>query len=179
MVGEQALEVVLAEGEGDAEDARDDPEGEKGEPQRAAGRGKSERTRSEAVDARLDDDPRHQGGDVAGRRGVRAREPDVERHEAGLEAEAREREDRTARRRGGVRRQRRQGEPPWSRQHREEGERSEGAGVRRRQVDPAGGAPGRLPSVATRKYEASAITSQATRKRWRSAPRRRRRSLRS
>ena len=47
-----------------------------------------------AVDAGLDHDAGQEGRDVAGRHGMRRRQPDVERHDAGLDAEAEKEEEK-------------------------------------------------------------------------------------
>ena len=103
VIGEQALEVVLADGEGDAEHRRDhaEAEHETAPPQR---RVREERADAhQAVDAHLDEHARHERRHVARRVGVRARQPDVQRHQAGLEPEAGQAEQEDRRRQPGVR----------------------------------------------------------------------------
>ena len=95
----------------------------------------------DAVDPRLDQDARHQRGDVPGSGGVRRREPEVEREDAGLEAEAAEREDEeggagvrpgdAGRERDELRRARQVA------QEREEAEEGERRDVRREEVEPS------------------------------------------
>ena len=104
---EQALEVVLLErvehtehGRGRAHDEhRPSPGGR----ERPGDRGeKVEGEAQHPVDRDLEHDARHQRRDVARGRGVRAREPDVERDHAGLGGEARERQEEQRRSRRAV-----------------------------------------------------------------------------
>jgi hypothetical protein len=110
-IGEEALEVVLHERVEHADDRRERPEADQqGSP---PGRPPAEQVQADAeepVHAELDHHARHEGGDVARRRRVSARQPDVERDDAGLGAEPqkREQEHRVAgrrRERGGRRAQ--------------------------------------------------------------------------
>ena len=139
--GQEALEVVLAESEGDAEDGGG---GAQDEERVAPGGRRVGNERGDAddpVDPRLDEDARHERRDVRRGRGVRRREPDVKREESRLQAEPDEREDEEGRPRvrpGDARRERdelrraREGT-----QEREEAEENEGGDVRREDVEPA------------------------------------------
>ena len=60
-----------------------------------------ERDAHEAVDSDFGHHPAHQRRDVAGRRGMRERQPDVQRHEAGFGTGADQRKDQNG---GGNRR---------------------------------------------------------------------------
>ena len=112
--GEQALEVVLDDRVEDAEDGGDGAEPASraaphhGRAGRAASRGS---TRSQAVDAELDHDARHQRRDVARRRRVRARQPHVQRDHAGLGARSRGRAGAAAATRAPGRQVRRRARP--------------------------------------------------------------------
>ena len=89
-------------------------------PQSRVGHAEAERADAEeAVDAGRDQHRRHQRGDAARRRRVRLGQPDVQRDDAGLHAEADEEEDeqRVAHRpghdvAGEQRRERRASRPP-------------------------------------------------------------------
>jgi hypothetical protein len=92
---QQALQVVLLQRVEHAEEGRARAQQEHrpspGGRQRRVGRGKEvEGEAQHAVDRHLEHHPRHQRRDVAGGRGVRARQPDVERDDAGLGGEPRE-----------------------------------------------------------------------------------------
>ena len=87
-VGEDPLQVALAEREHERRDRAEEPDG--GEREAVPrGRGRQEGEHPEdPVDPHLHEDPRHQRRDVARRGRVRLRQPDVERHQAGLRPEA-------------------------------------------------------------------------------------------
>ena len=91
VIGEQPLQVMLAESEGDAQHGAHDTEGG---DHRAGTRGRREPTREahQSVDGHLEGHAGEHGGDVAGRVGVGRRQPDVQREHAGLEAEAEQRQ---------------------------------------------------------------------------------------
>ena len=88
MVGQQPLEVMLGQGEEHPSKPRSQPDADE-DPSppgfRMAQKGQGSK---QAVDAGLDHDARHEGGNVAGRRWMRLGEPDVQRHETGLGSEA-------------------------------------------------------------------------------------------
>ncbi len=110
-VGEEALEVVLPRGERGPVERRRRPEDEE-EPAPPRGRRAVERRDAQdAVEAHLEHDARHHRRDVARRPGVRAREPEVEREEPRLGAEADEGEEEDDARRAGDREARRRAPP--------------------------------------------------------------------
>src|SRR6516225_1013190 len=85
MVGEQAFQVVLANGKGDTQDARQNPQCQQGHapPKR---RMRNQRSNAkDAVNPHLDNNSRHQGGHVTGSAGMGTGKPDVKRHDAGLQ----------------------------------------------------------------------------------------------
>ena len=102
VIGQQPLEVVLLQRVEHAHQRRDHAHGENHGPgpQRRRPEEVEEYARH-PVDAALDHDARHQRRDVAGRHRVRVRQPDMQRHDAGLHAEPREeqQEDRALLRR--------------------------------------------------------------------------------
>ena len=100
VVREEPLEVVLRERERDAEHGRGAAEEEERDPPRRGRRVEEAGDAQEPVDPGLDEHAGHDGRDVRRRRRVRARQPEVERHEPGLEAEADERERERERRAG-------------------------------------------------------------------------------
>ncbi len=144
VVGQEALQVVLADGEGDAKDA-----GNRAQPQdgptpfhrRIREQGGHPH---QAVNAHLDEDARHDGGNMAGRGRVGAGQPNVQRHDAGLQTEADERQDEDGRRQSrrqvvwihGNQRERAVRAGPA--QQGEEGEQAKGRRVGGHQVEPAG-----------------------------------------
>ena len=140
VVREQPLEVVLADGEGDAEHARHDPEAQDDAAPPSGEARKQRRDPDDAVDAHLDDDARHDGRDVARRVGVRARQPDVQRHDARLQPEADEGEDEDRDGEGAVRIERSLQVPvaAQAEERREHGEQAQRPDARRDQVDVAG-----------------------------------------
>ena len=93
VVGEQALQVVLhqrvehAEHRGDAAQHQHDHAGPPGRHAEQV-----EHDADEAVDGDLGHHAAHQRGDVAGRGGMRQRQPDMQRHEAGLRSGADQRQ---------------------------------------------------------------------------------------
>ncbi len=91
--GEEALQVVLSESEGDAEDRRGGSEEEERVAPGGGRVGDERREPHDPVDPGLDENARHEGRDVRGGGGMRRREPDVEREDARLQAEAEEGED--------------------------------------------------------------------------------------
>jgi hypothetical protein len=88
-VGEQPLDVVLHQGVEHPEHRGGGAEPDQGHapPDRAATQ-EIEADAQQAVDAQFDHDSRHERRDVARRRRMRARQPDVEGDQAGLGAEA-------------------------------------------------------------------------------------------
>jgi len=88
-VGEEALEVALHQPVQDSEHRREDAEGHRQQapPGRAAAL-EFEAEERDPENAELDHKPGEEGGAVGGRGRVRLRQPDVQRDEAGLEAEA-------------------------------------------------------------------------------------------
>ena len=95
----------------------------------------------QAVDAHLDEHAGHDGRHMGRRSSVGARQPDVQRHEAGLEPEANQRQDENGcgrSRRVAVLIQGRQRELARDgAKHGEEAEETQRGRVRRHQVDPA------------------------------------------
>ena len=93
-VRERPLHVALVEGERDAQQPSDHAERQQDGPRPRRRRQEGERAQ-DAVQAELDEHAGHQRRHVRGSRGVRLREPDVQGHDAGLDAEAdgRQRED--------------------------------------------------------------------------------------
>ena len=93
VVGEQPLQVVLhqrvehAEHRGDAAERQHDDAGPPGRRAQQV-----EDDADEAVDRDLGHHPAHQRGDVARRGGMRQRQPDVQRHQAGLRSGADQRQ---------------------------------------------------------------------------------------
>ena len=141
VIREEPLDVVLRDGERDAADAAHRPEHEQED---APGHRRVRQHREHAddpVDADLDDDARHQRGDVARRARVGGRQPDVKRHDAGLDAEGHEDEQEQHAPRPGpdaVRRDGHQVERPGERgERRERRDEQDEAHVRCGQVHPA------------------------------------------
>ncbi len=98
VIGEQALEIVLHERPQHAPQARQQADGDQRDPQPARRRPEPlELDADQPVQRDLDHHPRHQSRQVGGRHGVGARQPRVQRHEAGLGAEADQRGDRDER----------------------------------------------------------------------------------
>ena len=97
VVREQALQVVLGEGQDHAEHAGDDTEQEQHETQpfrkgRQHGQGPNQ-----SIDPHFQDDTRQEGRDVAGRCGMCPGEPDVERDYSGLDSEREKGEEQNRR----------------------------------------------------------------------------------
>jgi hypothetical protein len=144
VVREQTLEVVLADRERDADDGRRGAHAEQDLAPAGRRLGEQQTGPRDPVDAGLDQHAGHHRGDVARRRGVRGRQPEVQRHDAGLEAEPdqgqREQQiplrgrDRAGRRRFELQAAGRR--LPAA----EERDQEQRAGVRGGEVDPARGA---------------------------------------
>ena len=73
VVGQQPLQVVLADGEGDPQDARDHAQAQDDAAPFQRRIRQQRRDPDQAVNAHLDDDARHDGRNVAGRDRMRAR----------------------------------------------------------------------------------------------------------
>ena len=148
VVGEEPLQVVLADGEGDPQHAGDGPQQEHAAAPPGGDVEEAEKDPHHAVDAALQHQPGEHGGDVARGVGVRRGEPDVQRHDAGLEAEAEQRgqEDPgggpTLRRERPRRREEEGAARPL--QQGDHGEKRQGTQVGRDQVEDAGVAHLRL-----------------------------------
>ena len=140
VVREQPLQVVLGERKNDAEHAGDDPERQQREPQPFRKGRQQGKSPNESVDSHLQDHARQQRRDVAGRRRVRPGEPDVERHDPGLDAEPEKGENQNGRQKRRSAESGRPHEEPGSRrlaekpEHREQ---EESRDVRRDDVDPS------------------------------------------
>ena len=87
-VRQQPLEVMLAQGMDHAENARGHAEQEDGLRKERGRVAEQQVDADDAVDAHLDHHPGEQGRDVAGRGRVGVRQPDVQRQDARLGAEA-------------------------------------------------------------------------------------------
>ena len=140
-------------------------------PHSSGGVGKQRRHPDQAVDAHLDDDARHDGRHVAGRDRVGAGQPDVQRHDAGLQAEPDERQDedrrRHPRRQAVLRQAGRARTSRWPHAARRTGRTGTGSP----RASPPGrssrprGPPASWSSVVTRKKADSAMISQPNRNR--------------
>ena len=102
VIGEEALEVVLAECEEDAENGADGSEDEDDRTPTEWGGGEERECAEEAVDSNFQDDTGEDGGDVGGCSGVCGREPEVEGHHACFEAKADEGDDEDGSAEGGA-----------------------------------------------------------------------------
>ena len=89
VVGQQPFQVILGERHHRAEQRGDQPDGEQQPEHRRAARAVDEEHHPhDRHDAEVDHQAGEERGDRPGRRGVRVREPAVERHQAGLGGEA-------------------------------------------------------------------------------------------
>ncbi len=88
-IGEQLFQIVLHQCEQSAKYGRDAAEDQDQRPPPPAGRSqKIEGDADETVNRHLGHDAAHQRGNVTRRRRMRGRQPDMQRHEAGLGARA-------------------------------------------------------------------------------------------
>ena len=94
VIRQQPFQVVLRQRKQHAEHTRSQPDANEhpAPPQRRRAQ-KRERAQ-QSINARLDHHARHQRRNVARRGGMRFRQPDVKRHEAGLRAEPDDRQQK-------------------------------------------------------------------------------------
>jgi len=93
-VGEQAFEILLHQGVQDAQHRGDASEAKHDDAPRPGWRSQQvEDDPDEGVDGNLGHDATHQGGDVTGRGRMGKRQPDVQRHQAGLRSGAEQHQD--------------------------------------------------------------------------------------
>jgi hypothetical protein len=88
VIGKEAFEIVLTERVGNTEDAGNHSRADEHVSPPEGGNLARCREAHEPVDPHLDQHAGHERGDVAGSIRMRAGQPDMERHDAGLEAEA-------------------------------------------------------------------------------------------
>ena len=142
-VGEQALQVALHQRVQDAEDGGDRrPSASTIVPAHHVGAQQIEDDADEAVDRDFGHHAAHQRRDVAGRGGVRQRQPDVQRHKPGFRSGSDQREDEAplprSRRPAGSRAWRRRRSRLWAGQQAESEQQGQAAEGRHDEVDEAG-----------------------------------------
>ena len=177
VIGEKTLEVVLADGEDDACHAAHRAQRQKKNTPDEWRVRQHRQHPHDRIDTGLDDDAREHGGNVAGCVRVSRGEPDMQRHDAGLDAESHERGQEEPALRPGPRRCRAPSvqieRPAHGAKPREDAEKQDEADVRGGEIHPT-----RVPhlarscSVVTRKNTDSVMTSNVMRKGLRRAPRR-------
>jgi len=92
VIGQKALQLVLADGQDHAEEPADRAQEQQRPAPGGGRRGHQRQEARQAVDAHLEDHAGEHGRHVAGAAGVRAGQPEMQRHDAGLEPEAHQRQ---------------------------------------------------------------------------------------
>ena len=164
----KALEVVLGKREEDTPDPGHDSDSDQQPAPPCRCGGKIGQRADQAVDPDLDHRTRHDGGDVARRCGMSLREPDVQRHEPRLGAEAddgEQEQDTGGRRRSGSAAMAAKSSEPAdpASKTKKTSRKAVPRCVATRYVRPASRTSSSSSSNVTRKYEVSDITSHATR----------------